>query len=240
MILISGGSGMMVAIVAAVAGIGAIFAWPALGLTSLTNNSPAVGMITCGAVAYLLSKREYNQLPPRPNTIFFIPVWFLGIIVGGAGIFFLVGMGDLPETPKTPPAAKAKLDRIRKQLSDHASAGSSDLAAAMAKSFRARIVEVTKASGASTVINVYLELDNQDLTKTRSAALYMSVRDLKNYSDEAKKQLCQLALDLLSVKFPKATVHAAAKGWFLWGVQGSKVPGGPAIITLGMDDPLFP
>jgi hypothetical protein len=231
MFIIGTTRGFMVGLLAVAAGVGGAFGAGALGAAS---RGPAIGLLAMGAVAWLLGRHEPER--GQACSLFFIPLRALAAVALGAGGLFLFVPGTTPSSePKNP-----RLDAIETRLRSETASGSNGVAAEKAASYQRAILGFEKLSGIDGKVTVHLELDAPDVKAVKKACLYVQSSTLKKYGDEGKKGLMSACLKMMRADFPQASCHVAARGPFLWGVQGSSASAeGAPVIQVTADAPKF-
>jgi hypothetical protein len=231
MFIIGTTRGFMVGLLAVAAGVGGAFGAGALGAAS---RGPAIGLLALGAVAWLFGRHEPER--GQACSLFFIPLRLPAVVSLAAGALFLFVPGkDVPAEPKDP-----RLDAIEARLKSESVSGSGGVAAEKASSYQRAILGFEKIVGVDGKVTLHLDLDSPDAKSVKKAALYVQSSNLKKYGDENKKGLAALCLKMMRADFPQASCHVAARGPFLWGVQGSSA-GAEAdpVIQVTSDAPKF-
>lgn len=220
MLLIWSGSGALVAVASAGAGLLVALGGSYFGLSA--GKALGIGALSAGGLAYLLGRHDAKL---HPCSIFFIPLRFYAALTAAAGglLFLLPGKPDAPEDPK--------LASIVRSLAAQAPWGSSGGAREVA----ARYAALKDAELGTDEKRCHLALDSSDLKAVRKAELYVRASKLKERDEAGKRALCEAYLKRLKADFPQAACHVAIRGLFLWGVRGSS----PGAIHVDSDDPRF-
>ena len=225
MLLIWSGSGAMVAIASAGAGIGATFLCTFLGLG--VTKAMGIGGVAAGALAWFLGKHDGKL---HPCSIFFIPMRLFAVVAAAAGaLFFLT-----PEKPKTEAEtqADAKSKLIVQRLGEAPATGSNGKAQEVAARYAA--LKEPELGSAGRRCHVILD----DPVSPNKVELYVKEPDLKKFGEAGKKALCAAFLKRLRADFPQASCHCAIRGLLLWGVSGSQTADAP-VIRVASNEPLF-
>jgi hypothetical protein len=224
-LLIWAGSGALVAVVAAAAGVGAVLLCSLLGLGA--GKALGIGGLVAGGLAYAMGKHDKRL---HPCSVFFIPMRaYAGLTAAAGGLIFFLPTG--PAAPEDP-----RLDAIVQALSRESASGSSG----PAREFAARYAALKDPALGVDEKRCHLALDAADPATARNAELYVRASNLKSYGDDGKRALCEAYLKRLRADFPKAACHVAVRGPFLWGVQGSSAsPGAAPSIRVTSDPPRF-
>jgi hypothetical protein len=239
MLIIASRRGFLVAFLGVAAGFLGVIGGSALGAGT---KSIGIGFLSMGVVAWLLGRHEPER--SDPCSLFFIPLRLYATVALAAGGLFLF----VPNTDKTPlsfsstPSPRnTKLDAIETRLRSDTASGSFGPASEKAMSYQKAIQAFEKISGIEGKVNVYLDVDGTDFKEAARATMYVQSANLKKYGDEGKKGLASVCLKMLRADFPKATCQVAARGPFLWGVQGVSLPAPDAVpvITVTSDSPRF-
>lgn len=240
MLIIASRRGLMVAFLGVAAGVLAVIGAGALGAGT---KALGIGFLSMGVVAWLLGRHE----PERgdPCSLFFIPLRLYAAVSLAAGGLFLFVPGRTPTSTSlsspAPSARNSKLDAIETRLRLDTASGSSGAAGEKATSYQKALVAFEKISGIEGKVSVYLDVDGVDFKEASRATMYVQSASLKKYGDEGKKGLASVCLKMLRADFPKAACQVAARGPFLWGVQGSSLPAPDAVpvVTVTSDSPRF-
>src|SRR5688572_31407432 len=104
MLLIWSGSGAMVAVASAGAGIGAMFLCTFLGMGA--GKAIGVGGMAAGALAFFLGKHDGKL---HPCSIFFIPMRLFAVVAAAAGALFFLTPEKAKSEAETQADARSKL-----------------------------------------------------------------------------------------------------------------------------------
>ena len=222
----------MVAIVAVGAGFLSVLGAGAAGAAA---KSVGIGFLAMGAIAWFLGAHEPER--GQACSLFFIPLRaYAAVSLIAGGVFLFIPSTAPTSTPKNP-----KLDGIETRLRSETASGSSGWAAEKAASYQKAIVAFEKIAGMDGKVNVHLDVEGTDFKEAPKAALYVQSTSLKKYGDDGKKSLISICLKMMRADFPKATCQAAARGPFLWGVQGwsTAAPDAAPVIKVTSDSPGF-
>lgn len=227
----------MVAFLGVVAGVLGVIGSNALGAG---NKSIGIGFLAMGAVAWLLGRHEPER--SNPCSLFFIPLrLYAAVALGAGGLFLFVPNTASTSMSTSAPPKNSKLEAIESRLRQEPVTGSSGGAAEKAASYQKAVQGLEKIAGIDGKVHVHLDVDGIDFKEATRATLYVYSFNLKKYGDEGKKGLASICLKMLRSDFPRATCQVAARGPFLWGVQGSSLPAPDAVpvITVTSDTPKF-
>jgi hypothetical protein len=182
--------------------------------------------VTSGAVALLLTSKypEYRNARMYATAVL---VAFIGIAV-----MFLPGLLDKSHR------SKAKTS-IEAHLQDPDADGTGSAAARLGRRYRDQILQFESGFTKSTLVSVYVELDDPDPAKAKKASVYVESEALRFYGRERKTELATRLIRSLQLDAPAAACNAAAKGSLQWGVRASAAPGAPPVVTIGPEPPEF-
>jgi hypothetical protein len=238
MLIIGSRRGFMVAFLGVAAGFLAVIGGGALGAAT---KSVGIGFLVMGGVIWLLGRHEPER--SNPCSLFFIPLRLYAVVSLAAGGLFLAvpNTTSSPLPSGTPTPQSPKLNGIESRLRAQTAWGSTPAAAEKAAGYQKAILGFERIAGGEGKVNVHLDVDGADFKEASKVTLYVQTIALKKYGDEGKKGLASICLKMLRADFPKATCQVAARGPFLWGVQGwtSPDPDTVPVITRTSDTPRF-
>jgi hypothetical protein len=204
---------VLIAVVAAAAGAGAMYLAPHVG----ASNPVGLALIVGGALAALFSWQQVRA--GTQNRILFIPMWVFGlasIVLGIVGVGFF---SNPFETKLTPEQVK-KLDGITEKLRRNKTSGSSKAAAEIATSNSTNFISVCKKRGYTDKFRIYVELDGGEVKSSKALNAYVQVEGAEGLAKDARELLVSDLVQFLQQLHPTLNIRLGLRGSDRWCAVG--------------------
>lgn len=217
---------VMIAVVAAAAGAGAMFLAPHVG----SSNPMGLALIVGGALAALFSMQQVRA--GTQNRILFIPMWAFGLASVVLGIVG-VSVFSNPFERKLAPEQVKKLEGITEKLRRSKTSGSGKAASDLAAANITNFISICKKRAATDKLKLYVEFDSDDVKKARKLNVYVQVEGAEGLAPDAREVLVKDLVQFLQQLQPSLDIGVGLRGYDRWCAVGFANAGKSAIFEDG-------